>query len=519
MNSWLAEGNLHRGISCRASLRAGLVGLMSLMAGAGAMAQTRTFTASPLAPSGTISAAKTGVQSNAGAAGRLAYGNESSGNLLRAALPSGICDVTLAPGSAPAGYLPLSAFGIPPVAGVTDDSVTDFFVPSFTFAGETYNMLGFSSNGYAIVGGSTGPGDNSFINQDLPDPASPNNVLAAFWTDLNPAAAGELRIATLTDGANTWIVMDWANVTEFSTTNSNSFEIWIGVNNDANPAEDVSFAYGTITGSGDGGFLTAGAENRLGTRGQNSYLNGTGTLPATGAALRVTTTSCAPVACDVTLAPGSTPGGYLPLSVFGIPPVAGVTDDSVTDFTVPSFTFAGETYNSVGFSSNGYVIVGGSTGPGDNTFVNQNLPDPASPNNLFAPFWTDLNPAAAGELRIGSLTDGADTWVVLDWANVREFSTANSNSFEVWIGVDGDAHPVEDVSFAYGPIGGSGDGGFLTVGAENRLGTRGQNYRFNATGTLPVAGTGLRIATTSCRLIFSNGFEARSSLDWSATVP
>jgi hypothetical protein len=65
---------------------------------------------------------------------------------------------------------------------------------------------------------------------------------------------------------------------------------------------------------------------------------------------------------DVSIAPGSSPaGGYLPLRLFGIPPVGGVTDDSITNFNVPAFTYAGETYTRVGFSSNGYVVVGGGT--------------------------------------------------------------------------------------------------------------------------------------------------------------
>jgi hypothetical protein len=200
------------------------------------------------------------------------------------------CDVTIAPGSSPAGYLPLSGFGVPPVPGVGDDTITNFIVPPYTFAGDTYNQIGFASNGYAVVGPATGA-DISINNQNFPNPAPPNNVLAPFWTDLNPGAAGALRIATLTDGMDTWIVLDWEAVREFSTANSNSFQIWIGINTDTHPAEDISYPYGTIQGNGDGGFLTVGAENKTGTRGQNYYYNGTGTLPANGTQLRVTT-SC-----------------------------------------------------------------------------------------------------------------------------------------------------------------------------------------------------------------------------------
>ncbi len=195
---------------------------------------------------------------------------------------------SLAPGSSIAGYLPLSLFGITPIGGVGDDTLTNFNVPAFTYAGETYTRLGVSSNGYLVVGGGSGP-DNTFLNQNLPNPNRPNNVLAAFWTDLNPAAAGAMRIATLTDGVDTWIVVDWAGVREFSTAgNLHSFEIWIGVNGDANPGEDISFAYGPNTGAGDLGLLTVGVENRFGNRGNNIYFNGAGTLPGNGTELRVT---------------------------------------------------------------------------------------------------------------------------------------------------------------------------------------------------------------------------------------
>jgi hypothetical protein len=188
--------------------------------------------------------------------------------------------------------MPLSGLGIDPIPGVQDDSVTDFTTPAFTFGGETYTRIGISSNGYAIIGGSTDPDDNTTVNQSFPDPARPNNVLAPFWTDLNPDNGGALRIGVVSDASDSWIVLDWDAVSEFSVVNSNSFEIWIGIKGDAHPVEDISFAYGTIQGSGNGGFLSVGAENKPGTRGQNSYLNGTGTLPAAGADLRVTTTSC-----------------------------------------------------------------------------------------------------------------------------------------------------------------------------------------------------------------------------------
>lgn len=183
---------------------------------------------------------------------------------------------------------------------------------------------------------------------------------------------------------------------------------------------------------------------------------------------------------------GTTPAGYLPLSLLGISPI-GASDESITNFTVPPFVYAGETYTRIGFVSNGYAVVGGGTGE-DVDFINQVLPDPAPPNNVLAPFWTDLNPAAGGALRAGLLSGGGNTWLVLDWENVPEWGDGDPASFQIWIGLNG----VEDISYTYGTVG-DGDGGFLTVGAENAFGNRGDNWYVDGTGTLPTAGTELRV--------------------------
>ena len=57
---------------------------------------------------------------------------------------------------------------------------------------------------------------------------------------------------------------------------------------------------------------------------------------------------------------------------------------------------------------------------------------------------------------------------------------------EIWIGLDGDANPGEDISYAYPARSPGGDGGFLTVGAENSPGqSRGAERTSTATGILP----------------------------------
>lgn len=199
--------------------------------------------------------------------------------------------VSVASGTSPAGYLPLSLFGIAPIAGVGDESITNFNVPAFLYGGVLRTRIGVTSNGYAIVGGGTSA-DVQYVNQSLPNQAPPNNVLAPFWTDLNPGAGGAMRIGTLNDGVRTWIVMEWDKVKYFSSPHTASFQIWIQTASLSE--EDITFAYDLIQGNGDGGFLTVGAENDLGSRGANFYFNGTGTLPTSETELRVTTTPGAP---------------------------------------------------------------------------------------------------------------------------------------------------------------------------------------------------------------------------------
>jgi len=163
-----------------------------------------------------------------------------------------------------------------------DEVIVNLSVPPFEFAGKTYTTIGMVSNGYAVVGGGDAS-DINFINQFLPDSARPNNVLAPFWTDLDPSGGGEMRADILTDGVNYWLILDWEDVSTWSGDDpANSFQIWIGLNG----YEDISFTYGLV-GDGDFGYLTVGAENEFGSSGQNWYVDGTGTAVAADDEVRV----------------------------------------------------------------------------------------------------------------------------------------------------------------------------------------------------------------------------------------
>jgi hypothetical protein len=59
-------------------------------------------------------------------------------------------------------------------------------------------------------------------------------------------------------------------------------------------------------------------------------------------------------------------------------------------------------------------VIGGGTAA-DVVFQPQTFPNENRPNNLVAPLWNDLNPPAGGAIRIGVLTDGVNSWIVVYW--------------------------------------------------------------------------------------------------------
>lgn len=209
-------------------------------------------------------------------------------SLPAAAAPS----ITIAPGVGPAGgYVPLSSVG-GALVPFLDEQIIPFVTPSFTWAGQSWDALGVSSNGYAVVGLG---GINDLTNQTLPDPIAPNNVLAPFWTDLNPAQAGGIYIGTVTDGLDTWIVVDWAAVPVFgSLDNFETFEIWIRTQGGASgDGEQITFSYGQISLPPA---VTIGAEDASGTVGASYYVDGIGTPIASFSELRVATSGFGPTA-------------------------------------------------------------------------------------------------------------------------------------------------------------------------------------------------------------------------------
>lgn len=176
--------------------------------------------------------------------------------------------------------------------------------------------------------------------------------------------------------------------------------------------------------------------------------------------------------------------GYIPLDAFGITPVP-IGDEEIINFNVPAYRFNGKTYTAVGVDSNGYLVAGTATSE-DNECCNLPAgPDPAPPNNMMAPFWTDLDGTGAQGVYAGTLTDGVNTWLVVEY-RVNVFGTSSGRVFQVWVGVDG----TQDITYAYDPgnLPADPSGQPFLVGAENESG-QGDMAATLPTGDLRVTST------------------------------
>ena len=204
------------------------------------------------------------------------------------------------------------------------------------------------------------------------------------------------------------------------------------------------------------------------------------------------TAASAPSITAISDVTGTTPiGGYIPLSIF-VPAQPGFGDETITNFNVPAFRYGTESYSQIGVDSNGYVVVGGGDASDNNCCTLPPFPDPSRPNNVLAPFATDLDASHAapgGGVYVATLSDGTTTWIVVDWEDVPTFGTTDYQEFEVWIQTA--ATPGEGITYEYGNVADGGASTGLQVGAENRDGSSGVNL-----GSLPIAGNEYGITTT-----------------------
>lgn len=203
--------------------------------------------------------------------------------------------------------------------------------------------------------------------------------------------------------------------------------------------------------------------------------------------------------------------GYLSLADFTVDPPFiprpcpdNNCDNSAIALSGFDFYFYGQHVTDLVWSTNGYIQVG--TEISSLSEPNQDLPDPAAPNNLIAPLWMDfvLDSCSSGSSKMGwyrgFVTDGVYDYYVIEWKEAALKSNPDSCfSFQVWI-----KRGTDQIWFVYGPQTDAVE--TATVGIENPSGSAGFTYYYNGNSSAPIEGSTLK-ADRIDRAVFTYSLE------------
>lgn len=131
---------------------------------------------------------------------------------------------------------------------------------SFQFGGEAYSSVFVGSNGFLAFG----EGSTTTLNQTLPDPAAPNNLIALAWDDLDPTDGGEVRTQLMGTAPNQMLVVEFDSVPhyDFLGSSTNYVDAQVIFYEGSNVVEMHVASIDT-----DGFGMTQGIETSSGTKG------------------------------------------------------------------------------------------------------------------------------------------------------------------------------------------------------------------------------------------------------------
>jgi uncharacterized repeat protein (TIGR01451 family) len=168
-------------------------------------------------------------------------------------------------------YVDLEAFGLttdPAFEG--DTTVWAIDDGDYDFYGDTYDMLEFTDDGFAIFDAISNYAGTPWVWQTLPDPTPPNNLAAMFWHDLeivyDAATNAGITTAVLTSGGiPVASIVEYDDVRPWTPTGDGpvvmDFQVFAPLGEDAAGPEFI-FAYNNILLDAPG---TIGTENGTGT--------------------------------------------------------------------------------------------------------------------------------------------------------------------------------------------------------------------------------------------------------------
>ncbi len=170
-------------------------------------------------------------------------------------------------------------------AGCDDDALEIVLASSgfhWSMEGTEYDRLTMWSNGIVEVGESRVASTN--LLSKFPDPIAPNGVVAPLWSDFVTGTAfgttGELRYAYVTEGIDTYLVLEWYNMRSGGGADDGArytFNAWFKMNSD-----EVFFNYVYVNDFTPANGAVIGIENMDGTVGDMTFDGFIGVYPSDG---------------------------------------------------------------------------------------------------------------------------------------------------------------------------------------------------------------------------------------------
>ncbi len=163
-----------------------------------------------------------------------------------------------APGGPVFDWVDIASVGT--LLGHDDEAVYGPFDLGFNFGyyGNSFDSVKVSTNGWL----SFTSGSLVWTNQGIPDSSQPNNLLAAFWDDLNPSRSGDIYYHA--DAANNRFIVQYEAVRNWESSTNETFQIIL------NADGTIVYQYETV---GNPNFCTVGIENADGTDGLQVAFN------------------------------------------------------------------------------------------------------------------------------------------------------------------------------------------------------------------------------------------------------
>ena len=173
-------------------------------------------------------------------------------------------------------FVELSDLGVDPFDFPSDRDEGGLLIGGldFWYLGEHYTEAIWSVNGTLEPGGSSGVASGG-VNQTMPDPALPNNLLAPWWSDIDFNDGGTWSAAEITYFFNNYFVFEWNGAPKKGTTpkQTATFQIWIRKGTDV-----IWFVYDTLALRWTE--ATVGVEDSTGSTGDQIYYDDNGDKPS-----------------------------------------------------------------------------------------------------------------------------------------------------------------------------------------------------------------------------------------------